>query len=70
MTITDSPRIMALKREFRRLSEEDAALMAGALTPPEFDRLMEVRQRKLVIASEVFNHAEPTTNKGENHAAS
>lgn len=66
IVITDSPRVVALKREFCNLDAEDVALMATPTpTPEQVERLQAIRQRKVVIATEVLNESETRNSKLE-----
>lgn len=64
--LTDSPRVVALKREFRELDEREEAfkdktkrlLVAGAKPILEQIKLQIVRERKAEIAREIFTPAE------------
>lgn len=51
-TLTDTPRLVELRREFRELCERENQLV---------DQLAHVRQLKKQIASEVFNADHPST---------
>ena len=68
VTLTDSPRIVELKKEFRTLSEEHVRLQA-VIAPEQFSaavsRIAEITARKLIIATEVFNESTAVDLAGE-----
>ena len=58
ITLTDSPRVVDLKREFRQLDERTEVLKAQWRGGNEPEELTRIRQRKATIAMEIFKQSQ------------
>ena len=54
LTLTDPPRVVELKKEFRKLDETEEALKLTHCGEIETPEMVQVRARKAEIAREIF----------------